>query len=687
MFPCKLTWLSFLFLFLLFKSPASGQLNDHVLQQLKARLTGDEEIDVEGWLDLLSGISHDKLDVNQCSVDELHSLGILTDLQVVDLVAYRDILGPLIDIHELQAIPGFTLEDVLLIREFLSTGEKGQTPVLTTDFLRESSHTVFLRWHRTLEKQKGYIAADDTTYAAYTGDAGAFMLKYRFNAGKFFQAGFLAEKDPGERFFNASHLGFDHYGAYVAVKKLRPWLSQVIIGDFKANLGQGLISHGAFLSGRSSAALQISKSGTVFNKFSSSTEYGYLRGLASSFRLGKISIHLFGSANKVDSNLEQLSTADSIAESPIIAMTSIIQTGYHRSESEIKDRKNQWHYTLGTGIRFNTTNADLGLNLCFDRLTYPFAVSEKLYQLYRPNQNKFFAGSFDHRIRIKNMLLSGELAYSWRGGIAWNQSLQASLSKDLDIGLLARYYQSNYFVLNGKGFGASSSNNNETGVYMGMVFRPVKRWKISAYIDTWYYPWLKYNIDAPTLGHALLLRIDYSIKRRMQVYTLFTQTIKQKNGDIGPGGTSAIIEQQQNRLSMHIAYKISRNLESRNRLEWRFLNGFSDRSFLLYQDVLYKPVGSPFSFTLRYAVFDSPSYENRVYAYENDLLYNSSTPAYYKKGIRMYINLRYKLTRHITAEMRYALSHYPFETSVSSGQEEIQESKRSMLKVQLRFSY
>ena len=46
-----------------------------------------------------------------------------------------------------------------------------------------------------------------------------------------------------------------------------------------------------------------------------------------------------------------------------------------------------------------------------------------------------------------------------------------------------------------------------------------------------------------------------------------------------------------------------------------------ETGYLIYQDVVYKPKSSPFSFSFRYGLFDTDSYNSRIYAYENDILY------------------------------------------------------------------
>ena len=77
---------------------------------------------------------------------------------------------------------------------------------------------------------------------------------------------------------------------------------------------------------------------------------------------------------------------------------------------------------------------------------------------------------------------------------------------------------------------------------------------------------------------------------------------------------------------------------------------------LISQDLFYHPMGKPFSANCRYAVFNCPRFENRIYEYENDVQGAFSIPFYYGTGSRFYTNLNYKISSGITISLRYAIS-------------------------------
>jgi hypothetical protein len=109
--------------------------------------------------------------------------------------------------------------------------------------------------------------------------------------------------------------------------------------------------------------------------------------------------------------------------------------------------------------------------------------------------------------------------------------------------------------------------------------------------------------------------------------------------------------------------------------------------FLAYQDVVFKPKSKPYSFTARYALFDVETYNARVYAYENDVLYYFYIPAYYKVGSRFYLTARYKYRKKFDFWIRYGVWNYRNEETILSGLEEIQGNIRSDVKVVFRYLF
>jgi len=133
---------------------------------------------------------------------------------------------------------------------------------------------------------------------------------------------------------------------------------------------------------------------------------------------------------------------------------------------------------------------------------------------------------------------------------------------------------------------------------------------------------------------------------------------------------------------------VTKILELRSRMEYTLFENINGPSigYMLYQDVIYKPKNSHLSFTSRFALFDTDDNNSRLYAYENNILYEFGIPSYAGRGIRYYVNLRYRISPKLLAEFRWARTYKNRGTNGSS-LEEIDGDTRTDVKAQLKFSF
>lgn len=660
-----------------------AQVESSFIEKLAEAQWDEEKRGYDEWIEQLEFITSNKRNLNEVDEGDLEELGFLAPIQIQNILKYREELGFFLDLHEIQAVPGIdrNLADLLSEFHYVSHESKGYLTLKPMQ-TQESNHLLLLRWQRVLMKQKGYLSSDTLT-SGYKGPQGALLIKYKFDLGKLIQMGITAEKDPGESYWNKKAGGLDHYGAYLMYQPINSIINTLIIGDFKANFGQGLITHGAYFGGKSSMVLQIAKSNFGFSKYSSVTENAYKRGIALELAHQGFQLHQYFSAIKVDATLVEKIDSN---ETSSFSIKNLVQTGYHRSINELGKRKNTWHIASGLALRYSKPSQNYGINMQVDRFQYPFAQNDDYYQRFRPSSQVLFVASLDHQNRINNFLFSGELAHSRPGGWALVESIQSSVHKSMDLGLLVRYYSPSYFSLTANSFAAGNQSSNEKGLYLSAVLTPGKGWKTSLYVDVWSHPWLKYLTDSPTNGYEYFAKMEYAKKRTWGFYLVYQKRSKPKNDEIGNGGIALIQINKLEKITFHVNYKIHGGLELRNRFEIRRSNQSNKAAFLMYQDFIYKPLNRRLSFTARMAVFESPDYSTRLYAYENDLLYASSLPAYDKNGMRFYINTRLKINKIWTAECRWENVYYPFEKSISSGNDEIQSNRKSSLKIQFRLS-
>jgi hypothetical protein len=143
----------------------------------------------------------------------------------------------------------------------------------------------------------------------------------------------------------------------------------------------------------------------------------------------------------------------------------------------------------------------------------------------------------------------------------------------------------------------------------------------------------------------------------------------------------------------HVSFRVSRSLLLRSRSEICLFSNkslsFPETGYLIYVEGIFKPVGQWYSGNLRIQAFESGGYETRIYAYENDLLYVSSTPSFFNTGIRYYLNLKGKFrikelsNRQLTISFKAATTVYKNISTIGSGVNGISGARRSDLRLQV----
>ena len=650
-----------------------------------------DDFDVSDIIIRLESYQQSPLNINKAEYDDLKDLVILTDIQIQNILRHRAQFGDLIRLEELQVIPGIDLETIKRIRPFISIKDPDKFHNTIPRMLKEGRNEVFLKFRSIVEDQKGY-QENSEGITPYAGNNDRYFVRYRHNYENRLRYGMTLEKDAGEAFFRGSNKqGFDYMTAHLYLKDYSNFLKDLVVGDYSFSLGQGLIDHNEFGSGKSSWVTSIKKGGRAFKPYNSVNENDYFRGIGATIRpIKHIELSIMGSYKNLDATV--IDPPDGIFIEPDnldTEISSIRIDGYHRTESEIKNKRAISNWQTGGILKYTRKNYHLAVNYLYTDFDAKFQPNTRLYQIYRQIPSQLHNISADYSLRIKNWHFFGEAATNDGSDWAHVHGLLLGLDKTISAAMLYRNYSPGYIAISPNAFGESTSIQNEEGLYIGMEIRPVYAWKFSIYGDVWTNPWLKFQIDRPSQGKEYLARLDYIIKRKLNIYTQYAYEVKERNFNPSDSGTNSLADVKRHKIRMHLSYKVNKTLELRSRLELSFFEHGTNNSkgMMLYQDFIFKPLASPFRLSARYAIFDTDDFNTRIYAYENDILYEFFIPAFANRGSRFYVNLRYDATRWLTAELRYARTQYENIDVISSGNNQIEGNTQSDIKAQLVFKF
>ncbi len=631
------------------------------------------------------------LNLNFCTAQELMETGLLNQTQVDQIITYRETVGPFIAIYELQAVPALDLAAIQRILPYVAVRasvDDYQVPVW--EMLARGRNEWFTRWERNLELKRGFRLQDDPeATSSYSGDPNRFYGRFRHTYENRLSCGFTYEKDPGERFrWDRNTKGFDFWSAHFFLKDYSRVLKAVAVGDFAASMGQGLILFSGFGAGKGAFVTNIKRGGRALRAFTSVNESDFLRGAGVTLApVRNLEITAFFSSRKRDANLPVVDTL--LVEEEPLYFTSLISSGLHRTANEIADKNAVQHRSMGAIAKWRFSQGHIAFNALYERFSEPFERNVQPYNQFYFSGNSIFNTSTDYTYIYRNLHFFGETALSQTGAVATVNGLMMGLDRHLNAALLVRHLPVRYQALLPNVFAETGQGSNETGVYMGLECKPLKGWTISVYGDTWKHPWLRFNADAPSSGYEYFARLTYFRKRELESYIQWRYENKEANLSSAylPEGvnTTPLVPQIRTYLRFHLSYKVTKSLEMRSRVEWSAFREDTyrtSRGFLIYQDVLFKPLAFPLSFTGRWAFFNTDDYDSRIYAYENDILYSFSIPAYYYKGMRYYLNVRFRGIRQWSLEGHIGRTWYFNRDVVGSGLEEIDANRRTEVRLQ-----
>jgi hypothetical protein len=653
-----------------------------------------QNTDSEGAFDFntifeqLEDFRQEPIDLNRAGEPLLRELQLLTDAQIRDLLTYRQTAGDLIAIYELQAIPGFDLATIRRILPYVTVrGSLDDYQIPLSEMLKNGRDEMFVRWSRILENQKGF---QSQTESRYLGDPNQLYLRYRHSYGTRLSYGITAEKDRGEEFFKGSNRqGFDFYSAHLFARDLNKTVRAFALGDYSVSLGQGLLVYTGFGIGKSSSPLTLKRTGRVLSAYTSANEIYFFRGAATTLAIGKhLEMSTFASLRKRDANLLESDTA--LVDGEIRSFTAFDEDGLHRTRSEIADEKVLNQFTTGGSLKWKFNSNYFAINVLYDQFDKKLQRRIQPYNQFQFNGDRLLNVSVDYSYLWRNVNFFGETALSDNGAIATLNTVLIGLDRAVDLAILHRHFPRHYQALNANPFAETTGAANETGLYLGLEMRPVKNWTLSGYFDAWQHPWLRFQADAPSRGWEYRARLSYELRRRLRAYVEVREEVKEANAPNPETKADVLVENRIFQTRLHIENQLTKFLELRSRLDWGFSqSGESTRSagFAVYQDILFRPIDFPLGFTARFSIFDTPGFDTRFYSFENNVLYNFSIPAYYNRGTRFYLNVRYRLGRNLTLEGRIAQTYWANQATIGSGSEAISGRQRTDVSSQIRWRF
>ena len=650
---------------------------EEVLEDLSVNNDINNSVNSLNWeneLEELSNRLQEPVNLNSATREQLEQFPFLSDIQIEHLLAYIYIHGQMETIYELQLVEELDRQTIQYLLPFVCIKAINNEPAfrwktMLKDAGRYGKNEVLTRLDIPFYKRKGYEHT-------YLGPSVYNSVKYTFRYRDQLYAGGVAEKDAGEP-FAALHnsYGYDYYSFYLLLQNCGR-LKSLAVGNYRLSFGQGLVMSTDYLMGKTIYASSFNNRSTGIKKHSSTDEYNYFRGVATTVALTKrLSVSAFYSHR----NMDGVVTDGEI--------TSVYKTGLHRSRKEA-DKKNLLTSQLtGGNVSYQQNHIRLGITGVYYDFNRPYEPELTGYSKYNIHGNHFYNLGIDYAYRWRRFSFQGETAIGKQGWASLNR-LQYSPVQDIQFMLIHRFYSYDYWAMYAHSFGEGSTVQNEQGYYVGLETTPFSHWRFFVSFDLFSFPWKKYRINKPSRGTDGLIQATFTPRTNLSMYLKYRY--KQKERDLTGSKGTLTLPIFHHQLRYRLNYSLNDVFSSRTTLDYNHFHSQDRAATKGYQ--VTQMISSQLPWTRLFAdvqgsYFCTDDYDSRVYVSEKGLLYTFYTPSFQGRGFRCAVRLRYELNKHWLFITKFGETIYLNRNEIGSGNDLIYGNKKADIQMQLRIKF
>lgn len=254
----------------------------------------------------------------------------------------------------------------------------------------------------------------------------------------------------------------------------------------------------------------------------------------------------------------------------------------------------------------------------------------------------------------------GELATSqgnqWGiGGIA---GIRYTPISDINLLAIYRYYSPYFDNIYANALCSWTRMRDEHGGYFGVEYNRLKNWQLLAFGDVW------------KSGFETMAQADFIPQKDYRMHTRFR--VKRKD------------EKDTYSLRWNMVYEFGQ-WKMKTQADGNLVqtNNALTYGWSLLQDVEYRFSQVPIVLQLRAQAFDAQEWNNRVYIYENDVLYAYALPFVYGLGGRFWLNARYKINDIFSLYLRVSETIYQNTWAIEHDKKSTRTDVHALLRIKL----
>lgn len=635
----------------------------------------DEYGNLNPLLDDLTELHEHPFNLNTATKEDLEQLPFLDDEDIEEILAYVYVYGPVRSMGELMLIDELDYQTRQFLSLFVCVAppESDENRIRWKDLWKYGKHELMTRLDVPLYKREGYVIPENEVLLenpnkVYLGNPLYHNIRYSYRYKDRLYWGFTTEKDAGEPFGSYGNKAYDSYSFHFLLKDCG-MLKTLALGDYRLAFGEGLVVSSGFSFGKSTL-FNLNGFRPSVKKFSSVSETSFFRGVASTLHFGNVDVSAFYSYLPTDATLRKDGT-----------ISTLKTDGLHRTLLELSKKHNVVNQSAGTNVMWNTKHVCIGMTLLYEHFNKSFSKGAELYRLYYPEGRDFLNAGLHYGWHNDKFLFSGETAFSnVYGGWATLNKAVYRFDNRYSVMALQRLYAYQYVGLRANAFSEGGAVRNESGFYVGAEASPLNELKMSAYVDYFYFPWVKFGIPHTSQGVDASLQADWMVSGRWNVSGRYQVKSKERYGE----------PYLYHKVKAQLQYFPWKEFEVRGMGRYtqvRDKYGQHVHGYMAGSIIKWKERKGRLSLSGSFVYFDSEDYKAPMAFYEPSLLYAFSFMTMYGNGMRASVNARWDISRHLMLMAKYGVTGYFDREEIGDGLQRIDGKWKNDLSFLLRCQF
>ena len=597
---------------------------EQVMEDIFNQLSEDGDLSYEDIEEELLSIADNPMDLNTVTQEELSRLMFLSDEQIDAILMYQYEHG-FKEIYELQLIDCLKDYEIRNLLPFVKVDS-----LEVQGFRSSGGKKIYFREVFHYAKHEMTLRMDARNIEDFEGDPMYGKLRYRFNYRNRVQAGVSVLRRQGDEAIRQEGERWD-YGGYIQLKDIGP-MKTVVAGNYQASFGYGLVVGSPFKRGKSAYIQSTATTDEGLKKYSSvGDSYHYFHGVGATARVS--------------------SWAD------VSAFYSLR-----------KGKEEAWNHVVGVNATGRWNRLKVGITAVETIEATSSQFRERLQASYslevKDDESKRRATSgvmgVNARWNMGKVDIWGEVATSHgnKWGVGVITGVRYRPISDFNLLAIYRYYSPEFDNVYANSLCSWSRMKDEHGGYLGVEYNRLKNWQLSAFGDVW------------KTGFETMAQADFIPQKDYRMHTRFR--VKRKD------------EKDTYSLRWNMVYEFGQwKMKTQADGNMVQAQGGWTYGWSVLQDVEYRFAKVPIVLQFRAQAFDAREWNNRVYIYENDVLYAYAIPFVYGLGGRFWLNARYKINDTFSLYLRVSETIYQRAWAMEHDKKSTRTDVHALLRVKL----